>query len=145
MTRQMRRYSELIQLPTFEERFKYLSVGGTVGLATFGGDRVFNQMFYTSGEWLAFRNKIITRDLGCDLGCTDHEIPNGTTIVIHHLVPLTIDDIKQSSEFLLNPEYAITTTDATHKAIHYGNESYLDRFKIIERKPNDTCPWRKQC
>lgn len=142
MTRKTRRYSELILLPTFDERFGYLSIGGKVGIETFGGDRVFNQMFYTSSEWLAFRDKIITRDMGCDLGCLDHEIPNGVPITIHHLVPLVMDDIKYASEYLLNPEYAITTTHQTHMAIHYGNKDYLERFTVVERKPNDTCPWR---
>lgn len=142
MIRQMRRYSELVLLPTFEERFKYLSVGGTIGVQTFGGDRIFNQQFYTSPEWRSFRNKIITRDLGCDLGCPDHEIPNGTLIVVHHLVPLTMDDLKDHTQYLLNPEYAITTTSETHKAIHYGDSTYLDRFKLVERAPNDTCPWK---
>lgn len=143
MTRQIRRYSELILLPTFEERFKYLSVGGRIGIETFGGDRLFNQAFYTSKEWRDFRNYIITRDLGCDLAHPDHQVPPGMALTVHHLVPLTMDDLEDHSQYLLNPEYAVTTTDATHKAIHYGDDSYLSRFNFVIRKPNDQAPWKR--
>lgn len=143
MTRQIRRYSELITLPTFEERFRYLSVGGTIGVETFGGDRLFNQAFYTSTEWKNFRNYIITRDLGCDLAHPDHEVPAGIPLTVHHLVPLTMDDLKDHSQYLLNPEYCITTIDATHKALHYGDMNYLTRFTFAERSPNDQAPWKR--
>ena len=143
MERQLKKYSDILLLPTFDERFKYLALHGHIGIATFGGDRIFNQMFYTSSEWKRFRNDIILRDNGCDLGCIDHPIPDGQSIVIHHLVPLTIEDLDNATEYLLNPEYVITTTHSTHMAIHYGDDSYLDSFKVVERTPNDTCPWRR--
>ena len=137
----IRTYSELILLPTFEERFAYLQLKGTVGKETFGYDRWLNQVFYRTGEWRHLRNQIIARDLGCDLACDDREI-SGEPIFIHHMNPITADDIVDRSEFLLNPEFLITTIDSTHKAIHYGDESLLVRSKPIERAPNDTCPWR---
>lgn len=139
-----RRYSELILLPTFEERYEYLRLDGDVGKETFGVDRIFNQMFYTSKEWRKFRDKIIVRDNGCDLGVEGYEIPNGVPIYIHHLIPITIEDIKLRTELLLNPEYAISTIFETHQAIHYGNDNLLPRATIIERSPNDTCPWRNK-
>lgn len=143
MIRQIRRYSELIQIPTFEERFKYLSVGGTVGVETFGGDRLFNQAFYTSQEWKNFRDYIITRDGGCDLAHPDHLVPPGIRLTVHHLVPLLMEDLKEHSGYLLNPEYAVTTIEATHKAIHYGDDSYLTRYTFAVRSPNDQAPWKK--
>lgn len=143
MIRQIRRYSELIELPTFEERFKYLSIGGTIGVETFGGDRLFNQAFYTSKEWKDFRNYIIVRDMGCDLAHPDHQVPPGIRLTVHHLVPLKIEDLKDHSEYLLNPEYAVTTIDATHKAIHYGDQNYLTRFTFAVRYPNDQAPWKR--
>jgi hypothetical protein len=138
----IRTYSELITLPTFEERFKYLKLHGSVGAETFGFDRVFNQKFYTSKEWRDFRHHIIVRDNGCDLAVPDYEIPSGTRIFIHHLNPITIDDIRDATEYLLNPEYVITTIHPTHNAIHYGDEKLLVRG-LNERSRHDTCPWRK--
>ena len=135
----IRTYSELIILPTFEERFRYLQLGGKVGEDTFGSDRYLNQIFYTSPEWRRVRRDIIVRDNGCDLGIQDREIHE--LITIHHLNPISIDDILNRSEFLLNPDYLICTCDLTHKAIHYGDESLLITAPI-ERRPNDTCPWR---
>lgn len=142
----IRTYSELITLPSFEERYKYLRLEGTVGLDTFGFDRVFNQMFYRSVEWKQFRHKVILRDTingwCCDLGCEGHEIPDGVHVIIHHLNPITLDDIKNSNiEALLNLDNAICTTQSTHNAIHYGYEDSVVR-KPINRKPFDTCPWR---
>lgn len=134
-------YSELITLPTFEERYEYLRIGGRVGEDTFGFDRYLNQAFYTSGEWRAFRNRIISRDGGCDLGIFDREIPDGVRIIIHHIEPITVEDIINKSPRLLDPENAITTIDNTHKAIHYSDSSILT-LAPIERRRNDTCPWR---
>lgn len=136
----IRTYSELILLPTFEERYEYLRLGGKVGEETFGFDRYLNQLFYKSDEWLAVRDEVIIRDLGCDLGMLDREIRS--RILIHHMNPITKDDILQRSEFLLNPEYLITTTKNTHDAIHYGDESLLIKAPV-ERRKYDTCPWRK--
>lgn len=136
----IRTYSELILLPTFEERYEYLRLGGKVGEETFGFDRYLNQLFYKSDEWLAVRDEVIIRDLGCDLGMLDREIRS--RILIHHMNPITKDDILQRSDFLLNTEYLITTTKNTHDAIHYGDESLLIKAPV-ERRKYDTCPWRK--
>ena len=132
-------YSELITLPTFEERYQYLRLGGAVGEETFGFDRYLNQAFYKSKEWLSIRDEIIIRDNGCDLGIEGREIYG--RILIHHMNPITKEDILNRTEFLLNPEYLISTVKNTHNAIHYGDDSLL--FKApIERRKNDTCPWR---
>ena len=136
----IRTYSELITLPTFEERFKYLQLGGKVGEDTFGHDRYLNQMFYTSDEWRRIRRDVIVRDNGCDLGIQDREIHG--LIIIHHMNPITIEDIINRSEFLLNPEYLISTVKNTHDAIHFSDERILITDPI-ERKPNDTCPWKR--
>ena len=133
-------YSELILIPTFEERFKYLQLNGTVGAETFGYDRVFNQRFYSSVEWKRLRDEIIFRDNGCDLGIPDRPIQG--RIYIHHINPILLDDIRTASEFLLNPEYLICTSFDTHNAIHYGDENLLVKAPI-ERTPYDTCPWRR--
>ena len=132
-------YSELITLPTFEERFAYLQLNGVVGRDTFGFDRYLNQIFYRSKRWRSIRDQIIIRDNGCDLGVEGYDIYG--KILIHHINPITLDDIERESEFLLNPEYLITTTHNTHNAIHYGGESLLSTMPI-ERVKNDTCPWR---
>ena len=142
MTRMIiKSYSELKRLSTFEERFEYLKLNGKVGQDTFGFDRVFNQMFYRSKEWRHLRNYVIARDNGCDLGTEGREILY-TRPIIHHMNPITLDDIKESSEFLMNPEYLITTVHSTHNAIHYGDSSLLPKDPIIRTK-NDTCPWKK--
>lgn len=133
-------YSELRQLSTFEERYNYLRLRGSVGQDTFGFDRVFNQMFYRSKEWKSVRNKVIIRDLGCDLGIEGYEIHE--RIIIHHMNPITLDDIRFNTDFLLNPEYLITTVHSTHNAIHYGDEGLLSKA-LIERRRNDTCPWKR--
>lgn len=132
-------YSELCQLDTFEERYRYLRLNGSVGNATFGFDRWLNQRFYKDPEWIALRRDIIIRDLGCDLGISDREICG--PIMVHHMNPITKEDIIYRSEFLLNPEYLICCSDNTHKAIHYGDESLLVLAPIV-RSRNDTCPWR---
>lgn len=136
----IRTYSELITLPTFEERYAYLRLDGEVGKETFGFDRYLNQTFYKTKEWLAIRNEVIIRDHGCDLGIADREIHG--RILIHHMNPITKEDILRRSKFLLDPEYLISTIKATHDAIHYGDESLL-YVGPIERSRNDTCPWKR--
>lgn len=136
----IRTYSELILLPTFEERYRYLRLAGKVGQETFGFDRYLNQMFYKDPEWLAARDYVIIRDNGCDLAMPGREI--NSKILVHHMNPITKDDILKRSKFLLDPEYLICTIKNTHDAIHYGDENLL--FKDpIERSKNDTCPWRR--
>ena len=135
-----RTYSELITLPTFEERYQYLRIGGRVGEETFGFDRYLNQIFYKSKEWLSIRDQVIARDNGCDLGIPGREIHR--RILIHHMNPITVEDILNRSDFLLNPEYLICTVKNTHDAIHYGDENLLNKDPI-ERTKNDTCPWRR--
>lgn len=136
----IRSYSELITIPTFEERFAYLQLNGQVGVDTFGFDRYLNQIFYRSQRWKRIRNEVIIRDNGCDLGVEGHEIHE--RIIIHHMNPITLADIESESAYLLNPEYLICTIHNTHNALHYGDASLLITAPI-ERKPNDTCPWRK--
>ena len=143
MNMMIRTYTNLIKLPTFEERFEYLRLDGVVGKETFGFDRWLNQNFYHLDlEWKRARRIVIIRDCGYDLGCEDRPVPNGTRLIIHHMNPITQDDITKRTRFLLDPEYLITTIDSTHNAIHYGDKSLLLRSKPIERLPNDTCPWR---
>ena len=137
----IRSYSELSQLKTFEERFEYLRLNGQVGKDTFGFDRIYNQKFYTSREWRQIRDEVIIRDNGCDLGVEGHEI-YGHRIIIHHLNPISLEDIERKSRFLLDPEYLITTIHPTHNAIHYGDDSLLIKAPIIRTK-NDTCPWKR--
>lgn len=133
-------YSELITLPTFEERYQYLRLGGRVGMDTFGFDRYLNQIFYRSEEWKRLRNEIIIRDNGCDLGIDGREIYD--RILIHHMNPITVKDVLDRSDLLLNPEYLICTTKTTHDAIHYGDEESLVQIPR-ERTKNDTCPWKR--
>ena len=135
----IRTYSELIKLPTFEERYEYLKLDGKVGEETFGFDRYINQEFYRSNEWLKVRDFVIVRDGGCDLAIEDREIVG--KILVHHMNPITIDDVLNRSEFLLDPEYLISTIKNPHDAIHYGDSSLLITAPI-ERRKNDTCPWR---
>lgn len=140
-TMNIKTYSELITLPTFEERYRYLKLDGVVGEDTFGFDRYLNQEFYQRDqEWKRIRDFVIIRDQGCDLGVEGREIRG--KILVHHMNPITKDDILKRSEFLLNPEYLICTLKSTHDAIHYGDENLLMKGPV-ERKPNDTCPWRK--
>lgn len=140
MLTSIKTYSELTKLTTFEKRYEYLRLGGKVGEDTFGFDRYLNQIFYKDPEWLSIRDKIIIRDNGCDLGIPDREI-NGK-ILVHHMNPITKEDILSKSKYLLDPEFLICTTKNTHDAIHYGDSSILIT-KPIERTKNDTCPWRK--
>lgn len=133
-------YSELILIPTFIERYRYLRLGGMVGEETFGFDRWLNQRFYKDPEWLEVRNYVIVRDNGCDLGIPSREIHS--RILIHHMNPITKEDILRRSKYLLDPEYLICTIKNTHDAIHYGDESLLITDPIV-RSRNDTCPWRR--
>ena len=136
----IRKYTDLIQMPSFMERFRYLQLGGSVGEDTFGYDRYLNQQFYKSKDWKRLRNFIITRDFGCDLAHQDYEIRG--KIIIHHMNPITKDDVIKHSDMLLNPEYLVCVSHNTHQAIHYGDESLLLDPTPIIRKPNDTSPWR---
>ena len=136
----IRTYSELITLPTFEERFNYLKLGGLVGEETFGFDRYLNQIFYRSQRWKSIRDYVILRDNGCDLGVEGYEIHS--RIIIHHMNPITVNDIERESAYLTDPEFLICTIHNTHNAIHYGDENLLVTSPI-ERTRNDTCPWRK--
>ena len=138
----MRTYSELITLPTFEERYKYLRLQGEIGNETFGAERYLNQRFYRSREWKHIRNFVITRDMGCDLGVEDREIPKGVKIIIHHMNPITVDDMSDNIQLLLDPDYLITTMEKTHNAIHFSDESILYSSEPVIRRPGDTCPWR---
>lgn len=138
----IRTYSELITLPTFEERYRYLRLGGRVGEETFGFDRYLNQMFYNSKEWENIRDEVISRDMGCDLGMLDRQIPEGVKILVHHMNPVLVKDILSRSKYLLDPEYLISTVKRTHDAIHYGDDSFL-LTGFTERSKNDTCPWRR--
>ena len=133
----IRTYTELMQLKTFDERYEYLKLNGRVADLTFGFDRYINQVFYKSDEWLNIRDNIIVRDLGCDLGLEGYEIYKG--IIIHHMNPISIEDIRCRTDYLLNPEYLICTCLRTHNAIHYGN---LSPNIITERSRWDTCPWK---
>lgn len=132
-------YSELVPLKTFEERFRYLKLNGMVGEETFGFDRFINQKFYKSREWKSIRDFVILRDNGCDLGIDGYEIHGD--IFIHHMNPVSLNDIETMSDFLLSPEYLIATTLRTHNAIHYGDETLLI-VPPAERTMNDTCPWK---
>lgn len=133
-------YSELMTLSSFEDRYRYLKLDGVVGRETFGYDRYLNQILYTSDEWKAFRRKIIIRDNGCDLGCDGFEIP--TRITIHHIDPITVDDVLKRHPKVFDPENVISVSHNTHMAIHYGDESLLITSPP-ERTANDTCPWRR--
>ena len=133
-------YSELIMFPTFKERFEYLKLNGRVGVDTFGHDRYLNQILYTSQEWRRCRNGIIIRDKGCDLGCDGYEIHG--VILIHHINPITVEDIINRNPIVFDPENLISTQHNTHNAIHYGDVSLLIT-EPIERSKNDTCPWRR--
>lgn len=136
----IRTYSELITLPTFNDRFQYLKLNGQVGESTFGFDRYLNQLFYKSDEWLRLRDQIIIRDNGCDLGIEGREIHG--RILIHHMNPIRKEDILNRSRYLLDPEFLICTVKRTHDAIHYGDENLLLTIPK-ERRKNDTCPWRR--
>lgn len=136
----IRRYSELIQLSTFEERFNYLKLNGVVANETFGFDRYLNQQFYRSAEWKRVRQQVIIRDRGCDLAVPDHEIFD--QIIVHHMNPMSLEDIENNPELLLDPEYLICVSLDTHNAIHYGDGSYVNKDVVVDRMPGDTTLWR---
>lgn len=131
-------YSDLSRFSTFEERFAYLKLGGVVGAATFGFDRYLNQEFYRSTLWKQTRNHVIARDYGCDLGIDGREIFDA--VYVHHMNPMTPDDIKHSNVDILDPEYLICVAHRTHNAIHYGDESLLPK-PVVARRPGDTKLW----
>lgn len=135
----MKTYSELSKLSTYEERFEYLKLDGQVGSDTFGYDRYLNQALYKSREWKRTRDKVITRDKGCDLGIEGYEI--NSKPIIHHMNPITIDDIRNRDPKVFDPDFLITVTHPTHNAIHYGTEQRISRVPV-ERKAGDTCPWK---
>ena len=137
--RNIKTYSELMMLPTFLERYEYLKLSGRVGETTFGGKRYLNQILYKTDRWLRFRNKIIIRDNGCDLGIVDREIMERLTV--HHINPITVEDVLNNNPKVFDPENVITTADITHKAIHYGDSNLLMKEPIIRRE-YDTCPWK---
>ena len=132
-------YSEVIALPTFEDRFNYLQLKGRVGQETFGYDRYLNQILYNSYEWRKFRREIIVRDNGCDLACEGHDINDKA--LIHHINPIRVEDIINRNPIVFDPKNVITTILSTHNAIHYGDENLLI-ISPIERRQNDTCPWK---
>lgn len=140
MSDKIRRYSELIKLPTFDERFEYLKLTGKVGQDTFGFDRYLNQALYQSSLWKEARRKALVRDGGYDLGIKDR--PIGERIVVHHMNPISVEDLEDGDiEKLCDPEFLICVSHATHNAIHYGNKNLLNELPK-ERTPNDMCPWR---
>lgn len=134
-----RSYSELKRLPTFKERYEYLRIGGLVGESTFGFERFLNQALYTSQRWRLLRNQIIVRDNGCDLGVEGYDIYD--KIIIHHMNPLTREQMEEPDDSMFDPEYLICVSHNTHNAIHYGDASLL-RQEYVPRRPNDTCPWK---
>lgn len=138
-TMTIRTYSELITIPTFKGRYEYLRIGGKVGEETFGFDRYLNQTFYKSDVWRKVRDIVIVRDMGCDLAIEGREIFG--KILVHHMNPITIKDILNKSEYLVDPEFLICTTKSTHDAIHYGDSSLLITEPIVRTK-HDTCPWK---
>lgn len=133
-------YSELIQIPSYIERYRYLKLGGKAGEITFGNERYLNQILYKSPEWKSFRRGIILRDCGCDMGVPGYEIQG--VILIHHINPITVEDIYERNECVFDEENAISVSKRTHNAIHYGDEELLSIDEIVERRPNDTTPWR---
>lgn len=139
MTKTIKRYSELILIPSFEERFEYLKLSGQVGFETFGGHRYLNQVLYRSSDWKDTRREVIIRDNGFDLAHEDYPIKGN--IYVHHINPITIDDILDRKDCVFDPEYLISTSLNTHNALHYGNEDTI-KNRYVERKRNDTCLWR---
>lgn len=135
-------YSELISLPTFEERVEYLRTRSHIGGETFGFHRYLNQMLYRNQQWRAIRNNVILRDDGCDLACADRLLGNEPAVV-HHIIPITIEMIEARDPLIFDLENLITTTPLTHNVIHYGTDESVLSLSNFERKPNDTIPWRK--
>lgn len=138
--KKIKTYSELSKLKTYEERFKYLQIGGRIGIETFGYDRYLNQVFYNSPQWKKVRDQVIIRDNGCDLGLEGYTIPG--KVIIHHINAITVDDVLEANPEIFDPEYLICVSHATHNALHYGDDTYPLKFQVTERKPNDTVPWK---
>ena len=138
----MKTYSELIQFEDYADRLEYLLLYSQVGDPTFGRDRILNQTFYSSPEWKRFRRQIIIRDRGCDLAHEDFPVTHSTKLLIHHINPITMDDIQNRSAILMDPENVVCVTFETHQAIHFANKDLILLQKPIERTPNDTVPWR---
>lgn len=136
----MKSYNELVKLPSFEERFRYLRLNGNVGSETFGFDRWLNQQFYRSQAWKQVRDRVIVRDGGCDLGVSGREIAG--RVIVHHMNPVCMQDILEHSDMLLNEDYLVCVSHDTHNAIHYGDESLLPAMPK-ERSLFDTCPWKR--
>lgn len=136
-----RRYSELIAIPSYVERYRYLRLGGKAGEITFGNERYLNQILYRSPEWKSFRRDIIIRDGGYDMGFEGYEIRG--VIILHHIQPITVENILNRDLCVFDPENVICVSKRTHDAIHYGDEELLLIDELIERRPNDTAPWRK--
>lgn len=134
-----RNYTQLMKFETFEERFEYLRLRGTIGKETFGEDRQLNQWFYKTYDWLAVRDYVINRDYGYDLGSNLHPISG--PITVHHMNPITIQDVLDRNPDILNPEYLISTSDDTHKGLHYNTKQFMKR-PFVERMPDDTSPWK---
>lgn len=134
----IRSYSEMKRFASFEERFQYLRLDGSVGYATFGFDRYINQRFYTSTQWRNIRHFVIARDAGLDLGVAGYEIYD--RVLIHHMNPMSRDQIESGVDDILNPDFLITTSHRTHNAIHYGDENLLPK-PLVERRPGDTRLW----
>lgn len=135
-------YLELIEIPDYSSRLEYLMLNGFVGEKTFGRDRYINQVFYNSYEWRSFRKRIIIRDHGCDMAHKDYPINKGTKLLIHHINPITIDDIINKDFKILDPNNVVCVCHATHELIHFACGDYLEKTKPIIRSPNDTVPWR---
>ena len=140
MSMMSKSYLECMQYPTFQERYRYLQIGGYVGKETFGFDRYLNQMLYRTSEWKRFRRDMILRDNGCDLGCEGYEIYGN--ILVHHINPITVEDVINRNPCIFDPNNVICTSHNTHNAIHYGDETNLITEPIV-RKPYDTCPWKQ--
>lgn len=134
-------YAELSSINSYEDRYNYLKVNSSVGSETFGFDRYLNQKFYRSKEWERVRNEVIVRDNGCDMGLKDYPISG--EFLIHHINPITLDDVKNNSDSLLDPNNLVLVSKQTHNAIHFGDDTIVKEKKVTERAPFDTCPWRK--
>ena len=140
MLKTIRLYSDLQKLTTFKQRYDYLRLTGTVGIATFGFDRYLNQILYTSKAWRSARDQVITRDDGCDLGVAGYDIHS--RLIVHHMNPINVEDISRRNPDLFNPEFLVCVTHNTHQAIHYSDESLLQQTPIV-RQSGDTCPWHQ--
>lgn len=135
-------YNELITIKNYRDRFNYLKLNGKIGESTFGSSRWINQVLYNSYDWKIFRREMVIRDLGCDIGCADHPIGEGQIIHLHHINPISVEDILNHNQCVFDPNNVITLVDRTHKAVHYGDDSLLYP-ELIERTQYDTCPWRR--